>query len=49
MTCLWVAAIVNRSVDPVVLVAPGNTPQQRFMGRWSDGAPVKELVVTDDP
>jgi dienelactone hydrolase len=29
--------------------ALGNTPQQRFMGRWSDGVPVKELVVTDDP
>jgi acetyl esterase/lipase len=27
----------------------GNTPEQRFMGRWSDGTPVKELVVTDKP
>ena len=26
-------------------VALGNTPQQRFMGRWSDGLPVNELVV----
>ncbi len=26
--------------------ALGNTPQQRFMGKWSDGTPVKELVVT---
>jgi hypothetical protein len=25
--------------------ALGNTPQQRFMGRWSDGTPVKELIV----
>ncbi len=25
--------------------ALGNTPPQRFMGAWSDGAPVKELVV----
>lgn len=25
--------------------ALGNTPQQRFMGKWSDGTPVKELRV----
>jgi acetyl esterase/lipase len=29
--------------------ALGNTPQQRFMGKWSDGVPVKELIVTDRP
>jgi acetyl esterase/lipase len=29
--------------------ALGNTTQQRFMGRWSDGVAVKELVVTDKP
>ena len=29
--------------------ALGNTSQQRFMGKWSDGVPVKELVVTDKP
>jgi pimeloyl-ACP methyl ester carboxylesterase len=29
--------------------ALGNTPQQRFMGFWSDGVPVKELKVTDRP
>ena len=29
--------------------ALGNTPQQRFMGKWSDGVPVKELVVRDKP
>ena len=29
--------------------ALGNTPQQRFMGRWSDGVPVAELLVTDKP
>ena len=29
--------------------ALGNTPQQRFMGRWSDGTLVKELIVTDKP
>ena len=27
--------------------ALGNTPQQRFMGVWSDGVPVKELWVAD--
>ncbi len=26
--------------------ALGDTPQQRYMGKWSDGTPVKELVVT---
>lgn len=29
--------------------ALGNTPQQRFMGVWSDGVPVKELKVSDTP
>jgi pimeloyl-ACP methyl ester carboxylesterase len=29
--------------------ALGNTPEQRFMGVWSDGVPVKELRVTDHP
>ena len=27
----------------------GNTPEQRFMGLWSDGTPVKELKITDNP
>jgi dienelactone hydrolase len=27
----------------------GNTPEQRFMGLWSDGTPVKEMIVTDTP
>jgi hypothetical protein len=27
----------------------GNTYEQRFMGFWSDGTPVKELFVTDNP
>lgn len=27
--------------------ALGNTEQQRFMGKWSDGTPVKPLVVSD--
>ncbi len=29
--------------------ALGNTQQQRFMGTWSDGVPVKELRVTEKP
>ncbi|MEW5801611.1 MAG: alpha/beta hydrolase fold domain-containing protein, partial [bacterium] len=29
--------------------ALGDTPQQRFMGNWSNGKPVNELIVTDDP
>ena len=29
--------------------ALGNTKEQRFMGLWSDGVPVKELKVTDSP
>ncbi|MCK5458471.1 MAG: hypothetical protein KAI20_01155, partial [Thermoplasmatales archaeon] len=27
----------------------GNTPEQRFMGLWSDGTPVNELIITDTP
>jgi acetyl esterase/lipase len=29
--------------------ALGDTPQQRFMGTWSDGTHVQELAVTDNP
>ena len=29
--------------------ALGNTPEQRFMGSWSDGTPVRELAVTARP
>lgn len=29
--------------------ALGNTPQQRYMGQWSDGTPVKELQITIAP
>ena len=39
------AAFYNKNRE----YALGNTPQQRFMGRWSDGTPVKELKVTDKP
>jgi dienelactone hydrolase len=27
----------------------GNTSEQRFMGYWSDGVPVNELIITDTP
>jgi hypothetical protein len=27
----------------------GNTPEQRFMGRWSDGVAVKQPKVITDP
>jgi len=30
-------------------VALGDTPAQRFMGHWSDGVPVKELLVSTRP
>jgi alpha/beta hydrolase fold len=30
-------------------VALGGSPEQRFMGRWSDGVPVTPLEVTDSP
>jgi hypothetical protein len=29
--------------------ALGNTSEQRFMGTLSDGVPVAEALVTDDP
>ncbi len=29
--------------------ALGDTPEQRFMGVWSDGVPVAELKITDNP
>jgi pimeloyl-ACP methyl ester carboxylesterase len=35
------AAFFGRNVQ----YALGNTPEQRYMGKWSDGTPVKELKV----
>lgn len=29
--------------------ALGNTPQQRYMGVWSDGRPVRELIILERP
>ena len=39
------AAFYNKNRE----YALGNTPQQRFMGVWSDGVPVKELKVISKP
>ena len=39
------AAFYGRSRE----VALGGSPAQRYMGRWSDGTPVRELEVTDHP
>ena len=39
------AAFYNRNRN----YALGNTPEQRFMGVWSDGVSVKELKVTNRP
>ena len=35
------AAIQGKNRD----YALGNTPKQRYMGKWSDGVPVKELII----
>lgn len=39
------AAFYNRNRD----IALGATPQQKLMGYWSDGTPVKPMIVTDQP
>ncbi len=39
------AAFYGRNRD----YALGDTPQQRYMGVWSDGKPVRELVILDRP
>jgi dienelactone hydrolase len=38
-------ALYNKECDSAL----GNTPAQRFMGKWSDGTAVTELVVTKNP
>jgi acetyl esterase/lipase len=42
---LYEAAFYNRNRE----YALGNTSQQRYMGLWSDGTPVKELIVNNNP
>jgi acetyl esterase/lipase len=49
-TWKWLDALMSCSAaDQDCAVALGNTPEQRFMGAWSDGIPVLEPEVTDDP
>jgi hypothetical protein len=46
----WADALIACSIDGTWCeYALGNSPEQRFMGVWSDGVPVIELEVTDDP
>jgi acetyl esterase/lipase len=49
-TWKWLDALMGCAFDGEWCeVALGNTPEQRFMGEWSDGVPVAEPLVTDDP
>jgi pimeloyl-ACP methyl ester carboxylesterase len=49
-TWKWLDALMSCAFDGEWCeYALGNTPEQRFMGEWSDGVPVTEAVVTDDP
>lgn len=49
-TWKWLDALMSCSFSAQECqVALGNTPEQRFMGVWSDGVPVREPQVTDDP
>jgi pimeloyl-ACP methyl ester carboxylesterase len=49
-TWKWLDALMSCAFDEEWCeYALGNTPEQRFMGEWSDGVPVTEAAVTDDP
>lgn len=49
-TWKWLDALMTCSfADQDCETALGGTPQQRFMGTWSDGVPVATPIVTDDP
>ena len=49
-TWKWLDALMGCAFDGEWCeVALGNTPEQRYMGEWSDGVPVTEAVITDDP
>jgi acetyl esterase/lipase len=49
-TWKWLDALMGCAFDDEWCeVALGNTPEQRFMGTWSDGVPVTEALITDDP
>lgn len=46
----WFDALMDAAFDGTNReFALGNTPEQRFMGLWSDGVPVVEATVTDSP
>jgi acetyl esterase/lipase len=49
-TWKWLDALMSCSfAGKDCQYAFGNTPAQRFMGTWSDGVPIAEPQVTDDP
>ena len=49
-TWKWLDALMTCSfANTDCEFALGNTPEQRFMGAWSDGVPVAEPIITDDP
>jgi hypothetical protein len=39
----------NGNRDGKKIALGGGSPEQRFMGTWPDGQPVKELEATDQP
>src|SRR4051794_10482422 len=46
----WLDALMScSSAGHACNAASGNTPQQRFLGTWSDGVPVTEPQVRDAP
>jgi acetyl esterase/lipase len=49
-TWKWLDALMGCAFDEEWCeYALGNTPEQRFMGTWTDGIPVAEPLVTDEP
>jgi acetyl esterase/lipase len=49
-TWKWLDALMGCSFDGEWCeYALGNTPEQRYMGIWSDGVPVAQPIVTDEP
>jgi acetyl esterase/lipase len=49
-TWKWLDALMGCAFDGEwCAYALGNTSEQRFMGTWSDGVPVTEALVSDEP
>lgn len=49
-TWKWLDALMSCSfAGQDCQVALGNTPEQRYMGTWSDGVPVAEPEIIEDP